>query len=107
MFSMMPGRDFLAVNPDDYVPFDAVVANPPFSAQQDVTHVSHMIDFLKEGGRLATVMSNGVTFRQTKKTLALTEKLEDMEEFDITPLPEGAFKTSGTGVSTVIVKGVK
>lgn len=106
-FSMMEERDFLTVNPDDYVPFDAVVANPPFTGQQDVDHVSHMIDFLKKGGRLATVMSNGVTFRQTKKTLALIEKLNEMEMFEITPLPEGAFKASGTNVNTVLVKGVK
>ena len=107
LFSMVEERDFLAVRPSDYPPFDAVVANPPFTRQQDVTHVSHMIDFLKKGGRLATVMSNGVTFRQTKKTLALIEKLEDMEEFGITPLPGGAFTASGTGVQTVIVTGTK
>jgi hypothetical protein len=100
------GTDFLDAEPEPL--YDAVVANPPFTAQQDVDHVSHMIGFLKKGGRLAAVMSNGVTFRQTKKTLALLEKLsEDMQMFEITPLPEGAFKASGTGVNTVIVKGVK
>src|SRR5690606_35563393 len=53
--------DFLTVEPSgDY---DRVVINPPFSRQKDIRLVMHAFKFLKPGGRLVSVMSNGVTFR--------------------------------------------
>ena len=37
--------------------FDCIVANPPFTKNQDIDHVYHMYDLLKEGGRMIAVMS--------------------------------------------------
>lgn len=91
--------DFLAVEP--FEAYDRVVMNPPFARQDDIRHVTHAHQFLKPGGLLVAVMSNGVTFRDTPLTRDF-RKLLDAEGGSLHPLPEGAFKESGTGVNTVI-----
>jgi SAM-dependent methyltransferase len=91
--------DFLAVEP--FASYDRVVMNPPFARQDDVRHVMHAHRFLKPGGLLVAVMSNGVTFRDTPLTREF-RALMRAEGGDLHPLPEGAFKESGTGVNTVI-----
>lgn len=91
--------DFLQTSP---VPsFDRVVMNPPFAKQADIDHVTHALKFLKPGGRLVTVMSAGVMFRENRKTLDFTEMVNGCGG-DFLKLPENAFKESGTGVNTVL-----
>lgn len=84
--------------------YDRIVANPPFSykghPQADIDHVSHMVNFLKPGGRIVSVMSSGIVFRQNKKSEAMREFIEAHGE--IIPLPEKSFKESGTNVNTII-----
>jgi len=82
--------------------FDAVVMNPPFSHKRDVAHVMHAAKFLRPGGRLAAVMSNGAQYRQDKASVAFREWLESMGG-QIEDLPDGSFKESGTMVNTVLV----
>ncbi len=94
--------DFLAVNPGPFIPFDRIVANPPFAKQADIKHVLHALKFLKPNGLLVSVMSAGVTFRDDK----LTRDFRDLIRArggDIEALDDGAFKSSGTMVRTVIV----
>lgn len=82
--------------------YDRVVMNPPFAKQQDIKHVLHALKFLKPDGLLVSVMASGVTFRDNK----LTQDFRDLIRArggDIEALPEGAFKSSGTMVRTVIV----
>ena len=101
-FKVLPEIDFLAVKANGV--YDAVVANPPFSKQQDVDHVSHMLDMVKPGGVVVAVMSAGVEFRDNKKTNMFREKLNSMcGSHEIVNLPDGAFKASGTMVSTVLL----
>lgn len=92
--------DFLQIEP--IRKYDRVVMNPPFSRQKDIKHVMHAFKFLKAGGRLVSVMSNGVTFRNDRLTNEFRALIESSEG-EIAPLPEGAFKESGTMVNTVIV----
>lgn len=92
-------RDFLTTDPG--TGYDRVVMNPPFARQDDVRHVLHAHRFLKPGGLLVAVMSNGVTFRDTPLTREFRALLE-AEGGELHPLPDGAFKESGTGVNTVI-----
>jgi type I restriction-modification system DNA methylase subunit len=68
----------------------------------DIDHVMHAFKFLKPGGKLVSVMSAGITFRQDRKAVAFREMLE-AHNGQIIPLPEGSFKESGTGVNAVIV----
>jgi predicted RNA methylase len=82
--------------------YDRVVMNPPFSRQQDIKHVMHAFKFLKPGGRLVSVMSASITFRTDKLTQEF-HALLSRHEGGILPLPAGAFRESGTLVSTVIV----
>jgi predicted RNA methylase len=92
--------DFLTTDPRPV--YDRVVMNPPFARQADIVHVKHAWQALKPGGRLVAVMSAGVTFRRTSAAVAFRSRLEALGGA-LHPLPEGAFKESGTGVRTVIV----
>ncbi len=92
--------DFLAVEPTKL--YDRVLMNPPFSKQADIRHVTHAVNFLKPGGRLASVMSAGVLFREDKRTKAFRELL-DLHDAWTEEVPAGAFKSSGTMVNTCLV----
>lgn len=92
--------DFLTVEPAPI--YDRVVMNPPFGRQADIKHVNHALKFLKPGGLLVSVMSSSVTFRSNKLTSDFRQLVENRGGH-IEELPEGAFKSSGTMVSTVIV----
>lgn len=93
--------DFLSVHPIDR-PFDVVLMNPPFAKQVDIDHVLHAFKFLKPGGRLVSVMSQGVMFRTNRKAAEFRAFVEQhggrFEE-----LPAGSFSASGTEVRACIV----
>lgn len=93
--------DFMSWTTDEK--FDRVVMNPPFSKQQDIDHVLRAFSFLKPGGRLVSVMSAGLEFRENKKTVEFRKFLDDHGGY-WQPVEEGAFKESGTMVRTVIVR---
>jgi 16S rRNA G1207 methylase RsmC len=88
--------DFLEQN-GNLGTFDRVVMNPPFQNGSDIKHIQHALKFLKPGGRLVALCANGSRQRETLKPLAENSggSWED--------LPDGAFKASGTGISTRLV----
>lgn len=92
--------DFLEVEPSQT--YDRVVMNPPFSKQADIKHALHALKFLKPDGKLTAIMSFGVVFRDNKLTQDFRELIRQRGG-DIEALPDGAFKSSGTMVRTVIV----
>lgn len=81
--------------------FDRIVMNPPFYQQADLHHVLHAYSLLNRGGRLVSVMSNGITFRDNHKTADFRELLKN--NGFIKSLPENSFKETGTKVKTVII----
>lgn len=91
--------DFLSMNLS-VKQFDRVVMNPPFERQADIMHVQHAWNYVKPGGRLTSIMSASVLFRQDRKATEFRNFVEQYEG-EITENPEGSFKSSGTGVSTV------
>lgn len=100
--------DFLTIMPDRLPKFDAVVMNPPFSRLQDVTHVTHALDFVrpktarKPGGIVVSVMSPAWTYRTDRRAAefrSLVKNLKGVWE----ELPEGTFAESGTMVRTGIL----
>lgn len=93
--------DFLTVTPSAH--YDLVLMNPPFERQADIHHVMHARRFLSPHGRLVSVMSVGVTFRQDRLSVLFRELVRDSGG-TFEPLPDGAFKSSGTMVRTVIVR---
>jgi len=87
------------------VGYNRVVMNPPFTRQQDISHVEKALIHLKDGGILVSVMSISVMFRKDKKTLAFWDKIREYE-YETVELPKGAFKVSGTMVNAMILKVV-
>ena len=98
--------DFLTLDPTPV--FDAVLMNPPFARQQDIDHVRHAYEFLKPGGRIAAVMSAGVTFRTNAQAVDFRGWCDEaFTRGNIESLPPGSFRASGTDVATVLLTGEK
>jgi hypothetical protein len=83
--------------------FDRIIANPPFSRQQDILHVTKMYSHLDSNGRLVSVMSPAWQYRADRRTKAFKALLDEARNWTWTPLPEGTFKASGTGVNTGVI----
>ena len=83
--------------------YDRVVMNPPFAKQADIKHVTHALNFLKPGGKLVSVMSASVGFRENKLTSVFRDLISERGG-KIEALPDGSFKESGTMTRTVIVE---
>jgi len=90
--------DFLSVETKPL--YDRVIMNPPFSRQQDIDHVLHALNCLKMGGRLVSIMSSGVTFRENTKTKNFWNVLSNYDN-QILPNPPNSFKLSGTLINTI------
>lgn len=85
----------------DYVEkADVIIANPPFTKQQDVDHVTHMIELANR--RVVSIMSSSVLWRDNKKTLEFKELISQYDH-EFIELDNGVFKESGTNVKTVIL----
>lgn len=82
--------------------FDRVVMNPPFAKQADIDHVLHAHKCLKSGGRLVSVMSASVLFRDNTKAKAFRAFVEERGG-TFERLPDTSFAQSGTAVHTCIV----
>ena len=94
------GDDFL--KSDTSVKYDIIVANPPFSKNQDVTHVMRMYDHLKDGGRLVAIMSPHWQHSQDKKSQQFRDFLQSVSG-EVHEIDEGAFAESGTNIKTYFV----
>jgi len=95
--------DFLKMGVDTLGIFDRIVANPPFTKNQDIDHIRHMYIFLKSGGKLVSLASKSWTFGSQKKQVAFNKWLGEIGAI-ITEVPVGAFKESGTNISSVIIE---
>jgi type I restriction-modification system DNA methylase subunit len=91
--------DFLNL---DKSQFDRIIANPPFSNNQDIDHVYQMYRACKPGGRIVTISSMHWRSSSNKKEVEFKEWLKDLNA-DIMVIPEGSFKESGTTVGGLII----
>ena len=82
--------------------YTKIIANPPFSGNQDIEHVRLMYDRLEEGGTLAAITSQHWKFASEKKCIDFRNWLKEVhgEVFEISA---GEFKESGTSISTMAV----
>ena len=94
------GDDFLKHNTESK--FDTIIANPPFSKNQDIDHIYKMYDCLKDKGRLVSMCSPHYQHASGKKETAFKQWLSDVNA-DVQEVKAGAFKESGTNIRTVIV----
>lgn len=94
------GEDFLSANSEKY---DRIVANPPFTKNQDIDHIGKMYDCLVDGGRIVTIASTSWRNGRQKKQTAFREWVEGNSDIQIIDVGSGAFKESGTTVPSVIL----
>lgn len=94
------GSDFMAVPTSGL--YDFIIANPPFTKNQDIDHILKMYDSLKVNGRLITLASISWTFGSQKKQIEFREWLEKVQAYK-EEIPEGEFKESGTNVRTMFL----
>jgi len=92
--------DFMTYEPPCL--YDGIIMNPPFTAGQDVEHVSRAMTFLKHGGRMVALVSPGFQFRAARKFVEFRERIADCTVVQ-EDIPAGTFKASGTDVRTVLL----
>jgi len=68
--------------------FDLVIMNPPFVGRHYLLHVNHALKFLKDGGKLVTILPASAYY--------------DHQELQgrWSNLPVASFRDSGTNIST-------
>ena len=81
------------------VQYDRIIANPPFSGNQDIRHVKRMYAWLKPGGTVAAITSTHWQMGQEKVCADFRKWLQEVGAHTY-EIGEGMFKESGTGVNT-------
>ena len=101
------GADFLQHGQTSNRRYDHIIANPPFTKNQDIDHVYHMYHFLKVGGRLVSIVSESAINGSQKKQLEFRKWLMDKGAI-IHKVPKGTFKESGTmvGAAMIIINSI-
>lgn len=97
------GNDFLkeAKSPL-YNQFDRIIANPPFSNNQDIDHICKIYMCCKPGGRIVTIAGKHWQIGQENKCKQFREWLSEINA-EIIEIEAGTFKESGTNISTCIL----
>ena len=83
--------------------YDIIIANPPFTKNQDIDHILAMYKCLKPGGTIITLASPSWTTGTQKKQVEFKEWLESMDVFPLT-LPEKSFAASGTMITPLLLQ---
>jgi predicted RNA methylase len=82
--------------------YDRIIANPPFTNNQDIDHLYMMYERLNIGGELSCIVSQHWKFANDQKCVHFREWLE-MNDADVTDFDKGEFKESGTIIGTSLV----
>ncbi len=93
------GDDFITECSGTY---SKIIANPPFSGNQDIDHVLRMYEHLQYGGTLAAITSLHWRLGTEKKCAEFRSWLDEVggKTFQI---EVGEFKESGTTISTIAI----
>lgn len=94
------GDDFLKARNNH---FDKIIANPPFSKNQDIKHIYKMYECLSTGGRIVTVASTHWLHSTNKKEMEFKEWLDKVGGKIYDDIETGTFKESGTNISALII----
>lgn len=94
------GNDF--INSRKEISVDKIIANPPFSKNQDIDHIKKMYECLNEGGRIVTIASKHWQISVRKKETEFRKWLKDLDA-KIYEVSAGEFKESGTSIATCII----
>lgn len=90
--------DFMTFVPNKE--YDVIVMNPPFCKCQDAAHIYKAIEIAKR--KVVAIGGSGIMYRNDKAYCRLRELVERYKG-TIEPLPEKAFKDSGTNVNTCLI----
>lgn len=82
--------------------YHRIIANPPFSNNQDIDHLMEMYKYLEDGGRLVCITSDSWVRGSQKKQVYFREWLDNLDH-EVVILETGTFKESGTMVGGRIV----
>ena len=82
--------------------YDRIIANPPFSNNQDIDHLYMMYERLNIGGEVSCITSQHWKLAQDKKCTNFREWLKT-NGADVTDIEQGEFKESGTTVATSLI----
>lgn len=94
---VIQGNDFLECPRG--MQWDVIVANPPFTKNQDIDHILRMYEHLAPGGRLVTLASPHWENSTNRKETAFRLWLDDVRAL-VKVVPRGTFKESGTDIET-------
>ena len=93
------GNDFLECKKK----FDLIIANPPFTKNQDINHIKHMYICLNDGGRIISIASNHWRESNNKKETQFKKWLDDLDSKVAAELNNEEFKSSGTLTSSCVL----
>jgi len=93
------GEDFMKNEGKTY---SKIIANPPFSKNQDIDHLKEMYNCLSRGGKLVCITSESWVNGNQKKQVDFKKWLEKLDA-EIIDIEKGSFKESGTTVGGKIV----
>jgi len=93
------GSDFLKHNGKTY---NKIIANPPFTKNQDIDHLTKMYKCLSRGGKLVCIASESWVNGSQKKQVEFRDWINELDA-EILDIEKGAFKESGTMVGGKIV----
>jgi hypothetical protein len=94
------GEDFLELKTEKK--YSRIIANPPFSKNQDIAHIKKMFSLLDKNGILVSISSRHWEIAKGKKETEFREFLESVGA-KIIKLDSGEFKGSGTNVCSNII----
>jgi hypothetical protein len=94
------GEDFLAAEPRPI--YDLIIANPPFTGNQDIDHILRMVEWLAPDGCIATLASQSWVSGSQKKQ-AEFRAFVDKRACHRETVGHGVFKQSGTSVGAVLL----
>lgn len=94
------GEDFL--KHQDNPEYDRIIANPPFSKNQDLAHFMKMWESLKMNGTLICMTSCHWKHSSNKKEKAFQKFLDEIGA-EVHEVAAGEFLESGTSVATLII----
>lgn len=82
--------------------FHKIVANPPFSNNQDIKHILQMWKTLAPGGTIVTISSRHWEFSNNKQEVNFKQFIETTNA-TVEKLPANTFKESGTSIETNLI----
>ena len=82
--------------------YTKIIANPPFSKNQDISHVRLMYEHLEDGGTLAAITSQHWKFAPERKCVEFREWLKEVHG-EVFEIGAGEFKESGTAIGTMAI----